>query len=115
MKPFARRRARRLALQALYQWEIAQQPLLEIEQQFLAEEANTRAMDAPYFTELLQEVPKHLTEIQEQLIPHLDRKLDELNPVELNILRIATYELLKRLDVPYRVVLNEAIELAKEF
>lgn len=112
--PHARRKARRLALQGLYQWQIAQQDLKDIEQQYL-EDADVRRLDVPYFCALLHGVPRQLTEIDTLFASHLDRHLEELDPIELALLRIASYELLVQNDVPYKVVINEALELAKLF
>jgi N utilization substance protein B len=110
----ARTNARRAAVQALYQWQMTGQNLSEIERQFLEEE---RLKDAQrsYFTELFHGVPKNLTQIDEILSEFVDRPVDSVDPVERAILRIGTYELLHRLDMPYRVVLNESINLAKDF
>jgi N utilization substance protein B len=110
----ARRWARRCALQALYQWQLSANDLKYIETQFLTEEYIAK-MDVPYFTELLHFIPQNIEMIDANFIPYLDRSLDELNPVELAILRISSYELLKRLEIPYRVVINEGVELGKNF
>ncbi|MDB5981051.1 MAG: nusB, partial [Pseudomonas sp.] len=72
-------------------------------------------VDGAYFRELLHGVPTNKTEIDTALAPCLDITIEELDPVELAILRLSTYELLKRIDVPYRVVINEGIELAKVY
>ncbi|MFZ2290640.1 MAG: transcription antitermination factor NusB [Halopseudomonas yangmingensis] len=113
-KPSARRKARSLALQALYSWQMADQPLNEIEAQFLVDNDFTK-VDGAYFSELLTGVPRNLTELDGMLDSVIDRPLQEVDPVELAILRIGVYELSKRIDVPYRVVINEGIELAKTF
>jgi len=110
----ARTKARRNAVQALYQWQLVGQDLAEIEAQFLAE-YDMNKVDVEYFKELFREVPLHLHELDDHLIPFLDRPVDEVDPVERAILRLAAYELEFRLDVPYRAVINEAIELAKRF
>ncbi|MBA1145997.1 transcription antitermination factor NusB [Ectothiorhodospiraceae bacterium WFHF3C12] len=109
-----RSRARRRAMQALYQWDMASQNLAEIEAQFREEHqlANT---DLEYFGELLHQVPARLDELDAELERYLDRALRYLDPVERAILRIGAYELMQRLDVPYRVVINEAVELCKQF
>lgn len=114
LSPALRRNARRLAMQALYQWELASSSLLEIEREF-REDNNMQKVDADYFTELLHQVPTLKTELDEQIKPLLDRDISELTPVELTILRLSGYELLKRPDVPYRVIINEGVELAKTF
>ncbi len=110
----ARSRARWFAVQALYQWQLAGQNLSDIEQQFLAEEEIGKC-DVEYFLELLHQIPKHLDELDGHLRPFLDRPIGEVDPVERAILRIGVYELAFRPDLPYRVVINEAVERAKTF
>jgi N utilization substance protein B len=72
-------------------------------------------VDLGYFHELIKHISQGAGELDEALLPYLDRSLNDLDPVELATLRIGAYELLKRLDVPYKVVINEGIELAKTF
>lgn len=110
----ARTNARKAAVQALYQWQMTGQNLSEIERQFLEEE---RLQDAQksYFTELFHGVPKNLEAIDLALSEFVDRPVDSIDPVERAILRIGVYELAHRLDMPYRVILNEGINLAKYF
>ncbi|MBF6647991.1 transcription antitermination factor NusB [Methylobacter sp. BlB1] len=110
----ARTNARRSAVQALYQWQMTGQNLSEIERQFLEEERLKNAQKS-YFTELFFGVPKNLTAIDQALSEFVDRPVDKIDPVERAILRIGAYELMFRLDMPYRVVLNEGINLAKDF
>ena len=112
-KPTSRHRARELVVQALYQWHMTQHSALEIELQF-REEGLANA-DQNYFSTLLQGVITKYPELDEKLHQSIDREINELNPVELAILRLATYELLFQPDVPYKVVINEACELAKKF
>jgi len=114
INPSARRKARRFALQALYQWQITKQPISEIAVQYSKEQHMPKA-DVAYFEELLKEIPACHQTLDAQFTSALDRPLAELDPIELTVLRIATYELSKRIEIPYRVVINEAIELAKEF
>lgn len=109
-----RRVARSLAMQALYQWHIAGQSLNEIEAQFRVDN-DFSGVDGAYFHEILHGVPRLKTELDALIVPCLDRPLEDLDPVELAILRLSTYELQQRVDVPYRVVINEGIELAKVF
>ena len=71
--------------------------------------------DKPYFIELLSEAPKHIDSIDENISLFIDRPLEQLDPVERAVLRLATYELLYRLDIPYRVTINEAVQLTKKF
>lgn len=114
INPRNRRWARRLCLQALYQWEITHQDVNAIETQFLQDE-NIERVDLEYFKELLQGVVEQLELIQSYVKRYIDRAIGSIDPIELNILRIAVYELLKRPDVPYKVVVNEALELGKTF
>jgi N utilization substance protein B len=110
----ARTNARKAAVQALYQWQMTGQSLIEIERQFLEEERLKDAQKS-YFTELFHGVPKNLEAIDQALSEFVDRPVDMIDPVERAILRMGVYELLHRLDMPYRVVLNEGINLAKYF
>lgn len=109
-----RREARQFALQALYQWQMAGSALNEIEAQFRVEQDMART-DMALFSELLHQVPAKVTELDEQLIPLLDRQLDDLDPIELSVLRLGAYEMADRISVPYKVVINEAVNLAKTF
>jgi transcription antitermination protein NusB len=110
----ARTNARKAAVQALYQWQMTGHNLNEIEKQFL-EEDRLRDAQKSYFNELFHGVPKNLAAIDQALNQFVDRPVETIDPVERAILRIGTYELLHRLDMPYRVVLNESINLAKCF
>jgi len=111
-----RRAARSFALQALYQWQMAGQPVNEIDAQFRVDnEAEMRNTDKRLFSELLTGVASRKSELDEQFKPFLDRELNDLDPVELAVLRIGSYELIHRLEVPYRVAINESVELAKIF
>lgn len=113
-QPQARSLARRSAMQAIYQWQLTGYNLGEIERQFVEEHGLGNA-DAEYFNELLHEVPKRLDEVDAALAQFVDRAIDNIDPVERSILRIGAYELLFRPDLPYRMVLNECIDLAKDF
>lgn len=114
-RPFPERaRARRRALQALYQWQIGGGPMRRIIEQF-NEEQDMAIVDGGYFVELLNGVETHLEALDAALAPCLDRRLDEVDVIERATLRLAAFELLHRLDIPYRVVINEAVELAKDF
>lgn len=109
-----RTHARRFAVQALYQWQLTDYAIQDIDDEFVTEH-DTSKVDVGYFRELLHGVPQHLHELDEQFVPLLDRPLAEVDPVELAILRIGCFELEFKLEVPYRVVINEAVELAKRF
>lgn len=114
INPIARHNARRYALQAMYQWQLAGTPIHEIEAEFLHYHIDKK-LDLDYFKELLHGVPRHQHEIDQEMQSFLDRPIHEIDPVELAVLRLAIFELIKRLDVPYRVVINEALELTKKF
>lgn len=114
INPVARRNARMYALQAMYQWQLSATPPIDIEAQFIAREI-TKTVDLDYFKELLHNIPKEHENLDAIIRPYLNRPLEELDPIELAILRVATYELKDRIDVPYRVILNEALELTKKF
>ena len=114
LNPALRRKARQMAMQALYQWEMSSSSLVGIEREF-CEDNDMKKVDVDYFSELLHQVPAMKTELDDLLKPLLDRDMSELTPVELTILRLSGYELLKRHDVPYRVIINEGVELAKTF
>ncbi|OPX54506.1 NusB antitermination factor [Oceanospirillum multiglobuliferum] len=123
----ARHAARQLALQGLYQWHMTSASLQQVERQIRMAQPDdglesyedissaVEIADLNYFSELLHNIPANKTELDANFEQLLDRRIDELDPVELAILRIGSYELSKRLDVPYRVVINEGIELAKRF
>lgn len=106
--------SRRLALQAIYQWQLTGQDIDEIEVQFFGEE-NRRKADMSYFHELLHRVPACLDELDAHLSLHLDRPISDVDPVERAILRNACYELIYRRDIPPKVVINEAVNLTKKF
>lgn len=110
----ARHLARKRAVQALYMWQMTGQDLSDIDQQFVLEH-DMNKVDMKYFKELLHKVPANITDIDAQIEPLLDRPFHELDPVECAIMRLGVYELQYRIDVPYRVVINEAVELAKTF
>lgn len=108
-----RRKARQLILQALYQWLIADADTKEIEFQF--REENTGKVDWDYFTEVFSEIPRQVSSLNAHIEPLLDRELTALDPIEKSLLYLGTFELANRVDVPYRVVINECVELAKVF
>lgn len=112
--PAMRRKARRFAVQALYQWQLAGANLAQIEAEFRVDNDMSK-VDLEYFHDILHGVPREKSELDDKFLPFLDRRLDELTPVELAILRLSTYEMAHRIDVPYKVVINEAVELSKTF
>lgn len=114
MKPAARRRARECAVQAIYSWQLSGNDIADVELEFLSEQ-DTQGVDIAYFRELLVGVAINATRLDKVMEPFLSRQLEELGQVEKAILRLAMFELSFREDVPYKVAINEAIELAKVF
>jgi len=110
----ARSRARRMAMQGLYEWQVAQNSPKDVYNTYLAEHDLSK-IDEEYFKVLILGVPEKHKELDAAINAHLSRSLEEIDPIELSILRIACYEFISRLDVPYKVVINESIELAKTF
>ena len=109
-----RARARRYAMQALYQWDLSGTDLPLIRRQFLENEDFSKA-DRKYFIELLSELPKQVDVIDSTVADYVDRPIEQLDPVERAVLRLATYELLYRPDIPYKVSINEAVQLTRKF
>ena len=109
-----RARARRYAMQALYQWDLSGTDLPLIRRQFLENEDFSKA-DQKYFIELLSELPKKVDVIDSTVADYIDRPIEQLDPVERAVLRLATYELLYRPDIPYKVSINEAVQLTRKF
>ena len=114
MSGSSRHLARRAAVQALYQWDMTGQSRLDIEKNFLADDSLKKS-DNEYFHELVREIPRQAGELDNNLNPYIDRDIKQVDPVEKAVLRLAAYELLHHAEIPYRVVLNEAIELARTF
>jgi len=109
-----RSQARHHAVQAIYQWQMTGQDIKDIHNQFLSEQ-DVASFDVEYFAELLTGVPTNLSGLDDLLGLYLDRSVESVDPVERAILRLGTFELEYRLEVPYRVVINEGVELAKVF
>ncbi len=112
--PAARSRARRRALQALYAWQLSDSPVDKVIEQFRAEQDMDIA-DLEYFEALVRGVVAHHAELDAVLSRYIDRTMAQVDPIERAVLRIAAFELAYRPDVPYRVVINEAIETTKRF
>lgn len=106
--------ARRRAMQAIYQWQMSGNDLQDINNQFLTEQDMSK-VDVEYFQELLFEVPKQIDVLDSAAAMYMESSVEETDPIERAIIRLAVYELKNRLDVPYRVVINEAVVLAKAF
>lgn len=110
----SRRKARELAMQALYQWQLNHtEPTVLIEQ--FIESNDMQHVDANYFKEMVAEAIRHTSALDEIISPKLDRAITRLDPVELAILRLSVFEMRDRLDIPYRVIIHEAVELAKQY
>ena len=110
----ARTRARELMVQALYQKQIAGHTTAELVEQFHEQVAYER-VDQPFFDEQFPAISDSQDALEQQVDELIDRPLKQLDPVELAILLIGVYELESRLDIPYRVVINECVNLAKRF
>lgn len=123
----ARHAARELAVQGLYQWQLTGKPVATLEAEFRSQVADEdledhenwhkvmEIADLALFHELLHNVVRDRAALDESIEPLLDRRLVDLDPIELAILRLGAYELSRRLEVPYRVVISEGVELAKSF
>lgn len=114
MKVSARHKARELALQGIYSWQMSKNAIEQVELA-LATSNDMQKVDMAYFQSLLRGVAKDVDAVDAAMRPYLGRLPEELDPIEKAILRLATFELTQRMDVPYRVIINEAIELAKSF
>ncbi len=109
-----RRKARTMVLQALYQWQLSGSSVSQIEGEFYADNDMTK-VDTEYFRDLFKGIVSSVSQIDGHFADCLDRPVEKVDPIEKALLRMGTYELTNRMDVPYRVVLNEAIDLAKKF
>ncbi|WP_026376965.1 transcription antitermination factor NusB [Aestuariibacter salexigens] len=114
MKPAARRKARELALQAMYSWQMTDNPVEQVELS-IATSNDMSKVDMAYFSELLRGAVQHAADLDKAIKPYLGRLPEELDQVERAVLRLAAFELMHRIDTPFKVVINEAIELAKSF
>ncbi len=110
----ARSRARRRALQALYAWQLSGSHMNAVIDQFRHEQ-DMEVADLEYFEDLLHGVERNIDAIDISLKPFVDRDVAQIDPIERAALRLAAYELKYRPDVPYRVIINEAIEVTKRF
>ena len=112
--PAARSRSRRRALQAVYAWQLSSTPVEKVLEQFSSEQ-DMEIADLAYFEDLVRGVIKGHKELDQSLSMYVDRPMEQVDPIERAVLRLAAFELRDRLDVPYRVIINEAIEIAKRF
>ena len=116
MKPdkAARSRSRKFLVQALYQAQMTGDDFASVADPFI-EEHNMKRADLEYFREVLKGIHLELTALTEQIVARLDRPVDELDYIERGILLLGCYELTSRIEIPYKVVINESVELAKTF
>lgn len=114
MKPSERRKARRLALQAIYSWQMTDNAVAEVELEFLTNQ-DIKGVDVEYFRKLLLGVTQNSFDLDDIYRPYLNRGVNEVDQIDRAILRLATFELRDLSDTPYKVIINEAIELAKAF
>ena len=110
---WARRKARRALVQAAYQWQVTGTSIAQLRREF-GEKALDKA-DADFFGEILHLMMTTTAELDAELSPLLDRSIDQLDVVERGILRLAATEMIQRIDVPYKVVIDEYVELTKLF
>lgn len=108
-----KQRSRERVVQALYQWRVSDGDLLNIEHQFLTQKEGK--ISKRFFSNLIREIPKNITLLDELIAPCIDRDIERLGPVERAILYLGAYELKFSIEVPYKVVINESVEIAKLF
>lgn len=108
-----RKRARNLLVQALYQWQLSKNPVTEIEAQYRTD--NTGKIDWDFFHQAFSFISINQAKLDGVFITFLDRDLGDLNPIELAIIRLGCFELQERIDVPYKVAINEYVDLAKKY
>ena len=101
-------------MQALYQWHISGATVSNIEAEFRTDNDFSK-VDETYFVEVFRSIPSQAQELDDLFAPLLDRPVSDVDPIEVCLLRMGTYELQQRIDVPFKVVVNEAVELAKQF
>lgn len=109
-----RKHARDKVLQALYQWQLSGEDLDWIRDHYMSEQG-VASGDPDYFVELLYKIPSQVSTLDQHFKKYVDKFEDHVDPIEVNILRIAVYEFLYHPEIPYRVVINEAINLAKTY
>lgn len=114
MSKGSRHLARQAAVQALYQWQLTGQSPEDIENHYVLDH-DMGDIDVAYFDQLVKQIPLHVHELEDYLTPYLDWDIEEVDPVERAVLRLGVYELEFCTDVPVKVVLDEAVELAKTF
>ena len=110
----SRKSARFFLIQALYEWQISQSSLSDMSANVATNEKFSEA-NSEYFHELLQNITQNRAKLDEVIAPFIDRDIEQIDPIEHAILWLGTYELQNQLDIPYKSVINEAVELAKQF
>lgn len=110
----AKHNARRYALQAMYQWHLSDAAICDIETEFLLHHIEKK-IDLDYFKILLHGVPAQLDIIDAEIKPLIKRSFEDIDPIELSMIRIAIFELINQPEIPYRIIINEALELTKKF
>ena len=113
-KPKEKQKARRMLLQALYSWDVGGTDLVDIEAEFHTDN-DMRKVDTALFHTILFGVPKNLAQIDGTYSLYLDRENKQLDPVSRAVLRLSSYEMVFSIDVPYKVVINEGVNLAKTY
>jgi N utilization substance protein B len=112
--PAARSQARHYAIQAMYQWMLSGTLISVIEGEFIKRQID-RKLDLAYFKELIHGIVDCKDELDDEIKPFLNRSMQDIDPIELSVLRLAVFELKTRPEIPYRVIINEALELTKRF
>lgn len=115
ISPRARANSRRNAVQALYQWAMSEVNYKDVLVEYTEDVDKLKKADVEYFRTLFKGAAEDIETIDASISEYIDRKLEELDPVEHAVLRMGCYELKHHIEVPYRVVINEAVELAKLF
>lgn len=110
----SRTEARRFAMQAIYQWQLADTPRGELIEQYRAEPRMLKS-DSEYFADLVNAVLSNPEELETEFAQALDRPAEQLDPIERAILLVGTHELRSHPEIPYRIIINEAVELAKRY
>ncbi|VFP78273.1 Transcription antitermination protein NusB [Buchnera aphidicola (Cinara cuneomaculata)] len=115
MIPIQRRKARELAIQAIYAWQISKNIIISEIEKYVIQQNKKHLLDEKYFHEIFTGVIKNVRYLDNIIYPYISNKNKRIDPIEKAILRLSSHEITQRLDVPYRVIINEGIELAKIF
>ncbi|VFP88592.1 Transcription antitermination protein NusB [Buchnera aphidicola (Cinara piceae)] len=115
MNPLKRRKSRELAIQVIYSWQISKKIILSEIKNYVIQQNKGFSLDSIYFDDIVNGVIQNVNYLDNIINPILSKKIQKIDQIEKAILRLSSYEITKRLDVPYKVVINEGIELAKKF